>query len=105
LLESTVNDLTAQLERARKQLSERSERDRSPRRLSASTSHARLSATCSALNQVRRWERDAMLEERDAKIAELQATVKMQNEEIERSHWRGLAGKLACTLARHGDPL
>ena len=82
LLESTVNDLTAQLEHARKQLSDRRERDRSPRRLSASTSHARLESTCKALNQVRKWDRDAMLEERDAKIAELLATVEKQKAEI-----------------------
>ena len=67
LLESTVNDLTAQLEHARKQLSDRRERDWSPRRLSASTSHARRESTCKALNHVRRWDRAAMLEERDAK--------------------------------------
>ena len=81
-LRREVRNLSMQYEDARKQLSERSERDRSPRRLSASTSHARLSVTCSALNQVRRWERDAMLEERDAKIAELQATVERQKDEI-----------------------
>ena len=82
LLNSKIFNLTAQLQEAREQLLERSKRDRSPRRLSASASHARLSVTCSALNQVRRWERDAMLEERDAKITELLATVEKQKEEI-----------------------
>jgi cell division protein FtsB len=81
-LRREVRNLSAQLEDARRALKERRERDRSPRRLSASTSHDRLSSTCNALLQVRRWERDVMLDERDAKIAELQATVEKQKEEI-----------------------
>lgn len=74
-LKREVRNLSAELEELRR-------RERSPRRLSASTSHARLSATCKALNQVRKWDRDAMLEERDAKIAELVATVEKQKAEI-----------------------
>jgi hypothetical protein len=74
-LKRDVRNLSAELAELRR-------RERSPRRLSASTSHARLSATCKALNQVRRWERDATLEERDAKITELLAMVEKQKEEI-----------------------
>ena len=74
-LKREVRNLSAELEELRR-------RERSPRRLSASTFHARLSATCKALNQVRKWDRDAMIEERDAKIAELLATVEKQKAEI-----------------------
>ncbi len=89
LLEEEVRQLKLQKEQleselagALKVISDTRERERSPRRLSASASHARLSMTCSAMNQVRRWERDTMLEERDAKIVALQATVEKQKEEI-----------------------
>lgn len=50
-------------------------RDRSPRRLSAAASHARLEMTCSAMQKVILWERDAKLEEKDARIRELEAAV------------------------------
>ncbi len=89
LLEEEVRQLKLQKEQleselagALKVISDTRERERSPRRLSASASHERLSMTCRAMNQVRRWERDTMLEERDAKIAALQATVEKQKEEI-----------------------
>ena len=76
-LEATVknlredrHELLEDLKKARQELQDRKDRDRSPRRLSASMSHDQLSVACNALHQVALWERDSMLLERDAKIRE-----------------------------------
>ena len=57
-------------------------RSRSPKRFSASSSQKQMDASCKALFQVKQWQRDQVLEERDEKIAELMAENVRKDEQI-----------------------
>ena len=62
-----------ELEKVQRELSDRKERDSSPRRLSAATSRSRMEQTCkfTALGHVLAWERDAVIDEQKATINKL----------------------------------
>ena len=81
-LETNQGKLFDDLKKVQRELQDRKDRDRSPRRLSASMSHDQLSIACVAMRQVQLWERDPMLLERDARICELHATIEEQREQI-----------------------
>jgi hypothetical protein len=60
----------------------RRHRSRSPKRFSASNSQEQMDVSCKALFQVKQWQRDQLLEERDEKIAELMAENVRKDEQI-----------------------
>ena len=66
-----------ELKKVRQELSDRKDRDRSPRRLSTATSRRNLEQTCkhSALNHVLAWERDSVIDEQREVIARQQQEI------------------------------
>jgi hypothetical protein len=60
----------------------RRHRSRSPKRFSASNSQEQMDVSCKALFQVKQWQRDQLLEERDEKIAELMAENARKDDQI-----------------------
>jgi hypothetical protein len=74
-LTGAVKKLRDDRDKLLKVLQEPKERERSPRRGSASMSQAKLSVACRALNTMWLTERDQMLAEKDAQIRELREQV------------------------------
>ena len=66
-----LESVQEELEKVRRELSDRKERDRSPRRLSATTSRSRMEQTCKALTHVLAWERDPVIDEQKVAINKL----------------------------------
>ena len=71
--EQERDDFQKELEKVQRELSDRKERDRSPRRLSAATSRSRMEQTCkfTALGHVLAWERDSVIDEQKQTINKL----------------------------------
>ena len=59
-------------------------RSRSPKRFPASSSQKQMDVSCKAFFQVKKWQRDQVIEEQNEKIAELTAENARNNEEIVR---------------------
>ena len=59
-------------------------RSRSPKRFPASSSQKQMDVSCKAFFQVKKWQRDQVLEEQNEKIAELTAENARKDEEITR---------------------
>ena len=59
-------------------------RSRSPKRFPASSSQKQMDVSCKAFFQVKKWQRDQVLEEQNEKIAELTAENARKDEEIAR---------------------
>ena len=75
-----------------------------PRASSVSKSHANLEMTCSAMSVVKQWERDVKLDERDARIRDLEATIAKQKEENSRLRQGfGSTGEVLLYLEEQGS--
>ena len=71
---------------------------------SVSKFHANLETTCSAMSVVKQWERDAKLDERDARIRDLEATISKQKEENSRLRQGfGSTGEVLLYLEEQGS--
>ena len=74
-------DLEKENEQLKRRISRGHDRSRSPRR-PASSSQAHMEMTCKALNQVRSWQRDTVVDEQKEEIARLRALVAEKDEQI-----------------------
>ena len=75
-----------------------------PRASSVSKSHANLEMTCSVMSVVKQWERDVKLDERDARIRDLEATIAKQKEENSRLRQGfGSTGEVLLYLEEQGS--
>ena len=68
--QTELEGVKEELAKVQRELSDRKERDRSPRRLSAATSRSRMEQTCNftALGHVLAWERDSVIDEQKQTI-------------------------------------
>ena len=71
--QTELEGVKEELAKVQRELSDRKERDRSPRRLSAATSRSRMEQTCNftALGHVLAWERDSVIDEQKQTINKL----------------------------------
>ena len=75
-----------------------------PKASSVSKSHANLEMTCSAMSVVKQWERDVKIDERDARIRDLEATIAKQKEENSRLRQGfGSTGEVLLYLEEQGS--
>ena len=75
--------LTRENDELKKRISRGYDRSRSPR-MPAANSQANVETTCKALNQVKLWQRDAVVEEQRAEIQRLQTELDRKTAENER---------------------
>lgn len=76
-------ELKEENEELKKRISRGHDRSRSPR-MPAANSQANVETTCKALNQVKLWQRDAVVEEQRAEIQRLRDELAQKNDNIER---------------------
>ena len=81
-LQAANAKLQKENEELKKRLSRGHDRSRSPR-MPASNSQARVDTTCRALNQVRLWQQDTVLQEHREEIQRLREEVAKKEHEIE----------------------
>ena len=82
-LRNRCDQLKEENERLKKRISRGHDRSRSPR-MPAANSQANVETTCKALNQVKLWQHDAVLEEQRAEIQRLQTELDRKTAENER---------------------
>ena len=80
-LRNRCRELREENEQLKKRISRGHDRSRSPR-MPAANSEANVTSTCKALNQVRLWQRDTLVEEQRAEIQRLRAEVAQKDEQI-----------------------
>ena len=81
-MEARIQSLEQENEALKRRLSRGHDRSRSPR-MPASNSQAHVDTTCRALNQVRLWQQDAVLQEHREEIQRLRNEVAMKEQKIE----------------------
>ena len=102
ILEVENKRLRRERDAARKEVSDRKAREIG--RFSVSKSHDHLEMTCSAMSVVKQWERDVKLDERDARIRDLEATIAKQKEENSRLRQGfGTIGEVLLYLEEQGS--
>jgi cell division protein FtsB len=80
-LRNTNRGLREENEKLKTRISRGHDRSRSPR-MPAANSQASVETTCKALNQVKQWQRDIVVEEQQAEIQRLRAELAQKNEQI-----------------------
>jgi hypothetical protein len=81
-LRNRCRELREENEKLKKRISRGHDRSRSPR-MPAANSEANVTSTCKALNQVRLWQRDTLVEEQRAEIQRLQMEAVQKDAMIE----------------------
>jgi len=82
-LRNRCRELREENEQLKKRISRGHDRSRSPR-MPAANSEANVTSTCQALNQVRLWQRDTLVDEQRAEIQRLREEAAQKDDNIER---------------------